>query len=151
MKRSINEIQGMVLKAARGAGVPLGVGEDLARAVPFFIESNALQEVAHLIDGACTEAQAAIDDAITGSPAPPPAKTSMTALNCLAAAQGLTFDFKDGVLHLSSNPPMTPATGPQTVPDALWAQLETWAAKTYVPASEASRLSGAGAGLTDND
>ena len=29
--------------------------------------------------------------------------------------------------------------------------LDTLAAKTYVPASEASRLAGAGAGLTDND
>ena len=29
--------------------------------------------------------------------------------------------------------------------------LDTFAAKTYVPASEASRLAGAGAGLTDND
>jgi len=32
-----------------------------------------------------------------------------------------------------------------------WHSLQALAAKTYVPASEASRLAGAGAGLTDND
>ncbi|MEM8976063.1 MAG: DUF3726 domain-containing protein [Pseudomonadota bacterium] len=37
------------------------------------------------------------------------------------------------------------------VPDALWAQVDVLAARTYVPASEQSRASGAGAGLTDND
>ena len=32
-----------------------------------------------------------------------------------------------------------------------WAKLETWAHRTYVPASLKSRLAGAGAGLSDND
>ncbi len=32
-----------------------------------------------------------------------------------------------------------------------WAQVEVLAARTYVPATEASRALGAGAGLTDND
>ena len=35
--------------------------------------------------------------------------------------------------------------------DGSWSQIEQLAQKTYVPASDASRLSGAGAGLTDND
>ena len=33
----------------------------------------------------------------------------------------------------------------------IWTKLSSLAHKSYVPASEASRLSGAGAGLTDND
>jgi len=37
------------------------------------------------------------------------------------------------------------------VPDELWRQTEMLAARTYVPATAASRLAGAGAGLTDND
>ncbi|MEM9357390.1 MAG: DUF3726 domain-containing protein [Pseudomonadota bacterium] len=37
------------------------------------------------------------------------------------------------------------------VPGRLWAKVEALAAQTYVPASEQSRTSGAGAGLTDND
>lgn len=38
-----------------------------------------------------------------------------------------------------------------TVSDKTLQGLNVFAAKTYVPASEASRLAGAGAGLTDND
>ena len=34
---------------------------------------------------------------------------------------------------------------------ATWARLEEFAAKTYAPATEASRLKGAGAGLADTD
>lgn len=34
---------------------------------------------------------------------------------------------------------------------AAWANLEAWAARTYVPASLQSRIAGAGAGLSDND
>jgi hypothetical protein len=37
------------------------------------------------------------------------------------------------------------------VNDNAWELLERYAHRTYVPASEASRLAGAGAGLTDND
>ena len=37
------------------------------------------------------------------------------------------------------------------VSDRTWALLDGFAAKTYAPATEASRLKGAGAGLTDND
>lgn len=40
---------------------------------------------------------------------------------------------------------------PAAVHDTGWDELAALARKTYVPASEQSRLSGAGAGLTDND
>ncbi len=40
---------------------------------------------------------------------------------------------------------------PAAVGDAGWDDLTALAAKTYVPASDQSRLKGAGAGLTDND
>jgi len=40
---------------------------------------------------------------------------------------------------------------PVTCGDGGWGQLAALAHKTYVPASDRSRLSGAGAGLTDND
>lgn len=39
----------------------------------------------------------------------------------------------------------------QPVPNDVIDRLKSFAAKTYVPATEASRQSGAGAGLTDND
>ena len=37
------------------------------------------------------------------------------------------------------------------VPTDVWAQLTTFSYRTYAPATEASRLSGAGAGVSDND
>ncbi len=37
------------------------------------------------------------------------------------------------------------------VPGAVWQDLGQWAHRTYVPASEASRQAGAGAGRSDND
>ena len=38
-----------------------------------------------------------------------------------------------------------------TLSDSAWQKLQVFAHNTYVPISEQSRLSGAGAGLTDND
>ena len=38
-----------------------------------------------------------------------------------------------------------------TVNEELWPQINKLAAKTYVPASEASRITGAGAAINDND
>ena len=53
---------------------------------------------------------------------------------------------------------LAPATGPhlalvsrRTAPTAAWEALNVFAHKTYAPATEASRLAGAGAGVTDND
>jgi hypothetical protein len=42
-------------------------------------------------------------------------------------------------------------SGPVDIGDEIWEALSAFAHRTYVPASEASRLKGAGAGLTDND
>lgn len=41
--------------------------------------------------------------------------------------------------------------GPVDVPEPLWSVFERFAAKTSAPETDASRNSGAGAGLTDND
>ena len=42
-------------------------------------------------------------------------------------------------------------TGAVDIADEIWEALSVFAHRTYVPATEASRLKGAGAGLTDND
>lgn len=152
MKRSINEIQGMVLKAARGAGVPLGLGEDLSDSVPFFISDNGLEGVVHLVGGGCQQALGIIDDLAAGeAEAALPADVPARAMICLAAARGICLGEVSGKVQVQSGTPIQAATGPQEVPEALWQKLEHWAAKTYVPATEASRIAGAGAGLTDND
>ena len=49
-----------------------------------------------------------------------------------------------GITHSSQS-------GPVDIDDEIWEGLSALAHRTYVPATEASRLKGAGAGLTDND
>jgi len=48
-------------------------------------------------------------------------------------------------------PPPTPEVSGIEVADDLWTRAEAFAHRTYVPASDASRIAGAGAGLSDND
>ena len=54
----------------------------------------------------------------------------------------ITVDNKDG---------LDPIGPPQPIPVEVIQRLESFAARTYVPASEASRRAGAGASLSDND
>ncbi len=58
-------------------------------------------------------------------------------------------------VELHPLPAPLPGTGPTQTRAALdpktYATLDTLAQRTYAPATEASRLAGAGAGLTDND
>lgn len=51
----------------------------------------------------------------------------------------------------AASPSMRPGTGAVDIADEIWEALGRFAHRTYVPATEASRLKGAGAGLTDND
>jgi hypothetical protein len=54
----------------------------------------------------------------------------------------------DSIIDLSS-PELPP--GGIAIPEHLWQRFDALAVLTYVPASETSRLAGAGAGLLDND
>ncbi len=142
MKRSLNEIQGLMLKAARGAGVPLGLAEDLSAAVPFLIRNGALTEIVPIFFGAAftglVAAVADLDARECGHAGGMPVGDSTDVYAALAAARGLNDDLEA-------------VSGAQDIPATLWSQLTEFAKRTYVPASEASRLAGAGAGLIDND
>lgn len=46
---------------------------------------------------------------------------------------------------------LTPEIANMPVEEAAWSRLETFVQRTYVPASDESRLKGAGAGLLDTD
>ena len=59
----------------------------------------------------------------------------------------LTVGHRD---HGGFEPAAASADGYPVTAD-VWRRLDTYARETYVPASEASRNAGAGAGLTDND
>lgn len=61
-------------------------------------------------------------------------------------AQSIRFDTTDALPH-NNLPTRTRAD----IPPDTFAQLTAFAARTYAPATEASRIAGAGAGLSDND
>lgn len=181
MIRTLNEIESLVLKAARGAGIPLGHDEDLAAAARYLAgtapeklgELTAALPGPHVIvtltDNGTTIADArvamagpmALDLIICGKK-----QVCLTNLDAPAVFQAMVdlsiynsrlkavvdVDGRDVTLAASDTATaVPPQSGPVDVTDADWETWAIYAAKTYVPASDGSRISGAGAGLTDND
>ena len=178
MMRALNEIGGMVLKAGRGAGVPLGHCEDLSRAAIYLAATDAA--AFDCVPRSLVGPFPAADVLITGDTAVVQnARAVMAgpvAVDCLraglatvrleqidepmvifalCAAMGVgvthRFDAGDLILAPDATTPAPAPVGPVTIAQAAWDVLNDLAARTYVPATEASRLAGAGAGLTDND
>lgn len=211
MTLSLNEVEALAKKAARGAGYHWGLAEEAAKATRWLCARNidGCAELAELL----VEHEASED--MTDAPLPGevwtsrggglcPVKTGC-ALSDRAEALGsaalrienvtrpillapfagasaphlkktiaLIWDdvhvSTDGAaLYIAGNPHTvratvtmiaTTETGPATLqptasraePDPeAYATLERFAHRTYAPATEASRLTGAGAGLSDND
>lgn len=170
---ALNEIGAMVLKAARGAGIPLGQAEDLARVAIYLAGTHskvgaitqALQE---------TQTQARVDwdhdrlvvhagpaaliapivrDAFAmGYDTAQIADLSHAGLvGAFLAENGVSLRWDGAVLRRSDTTVMPATCAPVTIPQEDWTIWGDLAARTYVPETEASRLAGAGAGLTDND
>ncbi len=72
---------------------------------------------------------------------------AFAALSSHVAARGTLLPFRP----LQRKSGGAPGTGGVVIADAVWRRFNALAALTYVPASDHSRLSGAGAGLSDND
>ena len=145
--RSANEIAGMVLKAARGAGMSLGCAEELSRAAPNLIAADALGQVPDLLELPFV-APKFEDGAVTGG----------HPVQALIAWRDFKDAGQDVTLGCSVSPELKAAmtklgspVGPFDVDADLWAALQGYANRILVPETEASRLGGAGAGLTDND
>lgn len=155
-KLSRNELCALALKAARGAGVPLGHAEDFSAAVGFMQTFDGLVGVLDepLETSAVMTMPLALDALIAG------ADEIAANIQDTALVEGyiglakrdyrLDLSFDGAVLRKGGTAPSL-AKGPVAVPQATFDYLNRFAAKTYVPATEASRLAGAGAGLTDND
>lgn len=210
---SLNEIEGLSLKAARGAGMSWGLAEEAAYATRWLAAHGwaADELLAALLDvRAQTAAPILVGTDIRGTKdALPicPIHAGVALADLLQSGQSLTLhkvltplwllpfalrratpehdvrlSWAAGSIALSQSndvdatcvdlaasmidqirvelgsprisasrprPPSVPAGVPVNV--AAWSALETWAARTYVPASLQSRLAGAGAGLSDND
>ncbi len=145
--RSGNEISGMVLKAARGAGMPLGCAEDLARIAPLLAKDNTLSLIVGLLNVPFDRPVLEEGSLRRGHPV----LTAIASLDLAAAGiEARVEDEIDASLAQMMRQVEIP-TGPFDVDTAVWDRLNVFAAKMLVPETEASRLAAAGAGLTDND
>ncbi len=118
---SLNEVETLAAKAARGAGLSWGGAEEVGRAARRLARAGAAWPALVIsLDG--------VDYA------EPVAEAS-----ALARIEAALAGTGDGLL-----------TRAAVAAEAV-AALEALAVRTYVPASTRSRVSGAGAGLTDND
>jgi hypothetical protein len=209
MKRSLNEIEVAARRAAIGAGLPVGLAQDVSAAVAWLVArgldgagclaallegvrrepSIAEQQDGSLIfaDGRVEVCGASAIDLLLSRPSGASvtvkranAPLLLAGLAGAAAVQhGVAFELvcAGNTLLIAPETLDIDATcltadcdvtlscrktdGADDVPlpdlngfiidDANWRKIAEFAYKTYVPASEASRLTGAGAGLTDND
>ena len=163
MKASINEVMTLTAKAARGAGAPPAQATAFGRAAVYHLAASRQE------DDLTSALEALPEGPIIAVPLefialaahqPPTAilhsKASPELLHSYAQAQPLTTVLAlDGAHLRASVDPQTPAARPCVLrialSDALAQLLNRYAARTLVPESDASRISGAGAGLTDND
>ena len=158
-EKSANEIEALVLKAARGGGLPLGLAEDLALAAGY-LDLDELSACPCTNGGAAFAIPQALDAVAAGN-----GPKTVEADPALIAAYAASFEVQFGkTLVLVSTPNGAcfhgfeaneqaehAPLGRRKIPQALSSHLHELALKTHVPESESSRAGGAGAGLTDND
>ena len=162
MRVSRSEFEATVRKAARGADWPPSLAEDLSRAAGALAATGgpggelALQMVEK--DGRDTLAATitAFELSLGGEAASvtgAPSELLQGCALCLGAEHDVGFDVaEDGEgATIMAKPEESVEIVEIFVDPAVWSRLGALAHKSYVPASEASRLAGAGAGLTDND
>ena len=136
MIRSDGELRAELLKAGRGAGLALGMAEDIAAATAWY-DLAGLRELA---------------DVLSHPQAPIRMARVIEALDARALDRGAPFAEYPALWQaLTACQDGVPARAARLdVPGALWSRLAELSARTYVPASDQSRA-GAGAGDIDND
>ena len=162
MTRSANEVMVLATKAARGAGAPAAQAAQFGAAAVAHLTTG--RDVA-LLDGALAAlpdgpiltlplalariAEVQVEGIATGvinEDEDSLAQSYVAALPCAAAMT------EGGVVHLDLNRPAPrSAVARIDLSEQTYAAWTALAAALLVPESDASRLSGAGAGLTDND
>lgn len=181
MNLSLNEVAAMAKKATRGTGFSWGHSEDAGRAIKWLCEhgsdgcgilTNYLTDLdsGAILTGAPSPAWVASNGMLcpilTGSALSDQAGALLgqtvtlkqVAAPCLIApavahVASVTITQNDDVIVTFTGPPNAPqtlATRANTTP-AAWDTLQLFAARTYAPATEESRLRGAGSGTSDSD
>ena len=158
-EKSANEIEALVLKAARGGGLSLGLAEDLAMATAF-LDLDQLTICPCHKGGAATAIPTAFDLVAAGD-GPQTVVAERATVDAYVASvehhtgQTLVWDATStGAVFRRferAKPVVHSSKGRRVIPAALNDHLTDMAAKTLVPETESSRIGGAGAGLTDND
>ncbi len=170
---ALNEVEGLVKKAARGAGFPTGQAEDLGRVAAYLAGTGAsvqpitmtLQEPLSQVDVRWAEGRVEVQRgpaALIG-----PIIRDAFAMGCTTAVltdirhaplvgaflaeNGVAQKWDGPIVTRSDTTVLKAACGPVTIPGHDWQIWLDLAAKTYVAETDASRIAGAGAGLTDND
>ena len=166
MKMSRAEFQALVLRAARGAKVPLSQAGEFAALLRSLVEADlkALLPVALAAlntDRSPPEVEETANGwSIAGSD---PMQSIPAALDFAQSGAVAVHEFDDLMIHwakfrgfaaspegLQETPVPDPAKGHVKIEAQQYDALMALAARTYVPATAASR-SGAGAGDIDND
>lgn len=177
---SLNEVESLAAKAARGAGLAWGLADDVGRAARRLAAAGLPWAEAVLrlpLDDGAARIGARLADEPPADGATVEAVADPLLLIAMAAQDPSPRRFEwagrcvvsDGG-HLSVRAVPADATGPAALTirtatasdlgprltrcrldEAAHAALERLGAATYVPASDRSRTAGAGAGLTDND
>ncbi len=166
MSRSAAEILALAGKAARGAGAPpaqaarfgevaavhLMAGRSAAalRAALDALPEGPVLDYPLAIDAGLVQADAGQAAVLTGLERTDLLQSYIEALPCVAALE----ETEAGVLCLRAEPHRPRAARPSrriTLAEEVVEEMTRLAALTFVPESEQSRSSGAGAGLTDND
>jgi hypothetical protein len=157
---SLNEVESLAAKAARGAGFPWGLAEDIGRGARRLALSEANWAEALLALLAQWRSFAPPGDA-SGRPTCPVRAAAFIA--DMACETGEVSSMRGDValpvwldaLIAAQTEPRAAATGATinrariSAPDL--ADLTGYAARTYVPESERSRSRGAGGGRVDDD
>lgn len=190
MTMSLNEVDAMVRKAARGAGLDWGLAEEAGRAARWLCAQGqdgvgaAAKALAGPKTDRCTVSSGArladcaadlrngparFKDVLTPQLFLPFAALAAKMLQvtievdcdghrAMTDGQSLTLsdDFPDHAstvtVRVIDVPVGIECPMSRAMPDPEdWAQLEALAKLTYAPATDESRLNGAGAGLSDND
>ena len=166
---SSNELQMLVLKACRGVGVPMGQAREVAvalaespqalgallphLALPMksakfdFSDGLTVQDAALLRDfSACADAAA-----LGVKPVRLCGLAACDLAHALARSRGLSIAAEGADVVFTEQEAVRPQVSRGAVVPEIWQQVASFAALTYVPETDASRLAGAGAGLSDND
>lgn len=171
MMRSYNEIQMMVYKACRGAGFELAQAEDIGACLASNPDVSVFEDLLDYMGSDTPTQTMQIDDAmqVTGFYAPRDLPVILDAVTsgasglilqdvkpdafiaAMCAHCGCGYELQGQNLAVFAHNAANKSVQRGDVDATIWAKLDEFAARTYVPETDQSRLEGAGAGLTDND